>query len=258
MYCSTHHNNLFESVYKNITFVKPGVVPENTYATYNIGWFSPPWGGNRNQQPNDYRLIPLQQTITDIIGLPYKEIRPMIAAPDRDRPIKEKYVVIAEFSTANAKHWHYPGGWQKVVDWLNKQGLKVMVISKQGTTLKNIKNECGEQSIERRINQIKHSEFMITIGSGLGWIAWALGKKVVMISGFSKPFCEFHENNIRVHNDNVCNGCFNDKRFEFDRGDWNWCPVHKGTDRMFECSKTITPEQVIEDIEKNNLIQIDK
>jgi len=255
MYCSTHHNNLFESVYKDITFIKPGNAPENTYATYNIGWFSPPWGGNRNQQPNDYRLIPLQQTITDIIGLPYKEIRPKVAVVDKERPIQEKYVVIAEFSTANAKHWHYKNGWQTIVDYLNSKGYKVMVISRQGTILKNIKNECGEQSIERRINQIRHAEFMITIGSGLAWVAWALGKKVVMISGFSKPFCEFQENCIRIINENVCNGCFNDKRYEFDRGDWDWCPAHKGTDRMFECSKSITPEMVIQAMENGGLIK---
>jgi len=248
MYCSTHQNHLFESVYGNIIFIKPDTTPDNLYATYNIGWFSPPWGGDRNQQPHDYRIVPLQQTITDILGLPYKEIIPKIAIPNKERPYKDKYVVIAEHSTANAKHWHYPKGWQTVVDYLNKQGLKVVIISKQGTVLKNIINETGDQSIERRINQIRHAEFMVTIGSGLAWVAWAVGKKVVMISGFSKPFCEFQENCVRVINEKVCNGCFNDLRYEFDRGDWDWCPAHKGTDRQFECSKTITPEDVINKI----------
>lgn len=254
MYCSTHQNHLFEGVYKNIIFVNPGVVPENCYATYNVGWFSPPWGGSRNEQPNDYRVVPLQQTITDILGLPYKEIIPNIVIPDRKRPIPEKYVVIAEHSTANAKHWHYKNGWQIIVDWLNSKGYKVMVISKQATSLKNVLNETGDRSIEIRINQIKHSEFMITIGSGLAWVAWAAKKKVVMISGFSKPICEFNENCIRVINEKVCHGCFNDTRYEFDRGDWDWCPAHKGTDRQFECTKTITPEMVIQQIENNNLL----
>lgn len=250
MYCSTHNNYLFESVYKDIIFLNPGSKPENLYATYNIGWFSPPWGGARHEQPNDYRIIPLQQTITDILGLPYKEIVPRIAYTEKERPIKEKYVVIAEHSTANAKHWHYKNGWQTVVDYLNKKGYKVMVISKQGTTLRNIKNETGDRPLSIRLNQIKHSEFMITIGSGLAWVAWALNKKVVMISGFSKPFCEFQSNCIRIINDKVCNGCFNDLRYEFDRGDWDWCPAHKGTHRQFECSKSITPERVISEIEQ--------
>lgn len=254
MYCSTFQNHLFESVYKDIIFLKPGTQPENCYATYYIGWFAPPWGGERHIQINDYRTIPLQQTISDLIGLPYKEIRPKIAIPEKPRPIPEKYVVIAEHSTANAKHWHYPNGWQKIVDYLNDKGLKVMVISKQPTSLRRVLNETGDRSIETRINQIKHSEFMITIGSGLAWVAWATGKKVVMISGFSKPLCEFQENCIRVINNNVCNGCFNDTRYSFDKGDWDWCPALKGTSRMFECTKTITPEMVFEQIEKNGLI----
>jgi hypothetical protein len=36
--------------------------------------------------------------------------------------------------------------------------------------------------------------------------------------------------------------------FKFDKGDWNWCPEHKGTPRQFECHKSITPEMVINQI----------
>lgn len=263
LYCSTFLNGLYEKEYPDVNFIKPGTPINDLYATYKIGWFSNddpkngkivPWGGDRDVQPNDYRLIPLQQTITDIIGLPFKEIRPRITIPEMERPIKEKYIVIAEHSTANAKHWLYKNGWQTIVDYLNSKGYKVMVISKQGTTLKKVIVQTGDISLERRINQIKHSEFMISIGSGLSWLAWATGKKVVMISGFSKPFCEFQENNIRVINEDVCNGCFNDVRYSFNRGDWNWCPVHKSTPRMHECSLKITPQMVIDAIEKNNLL----
>jgi autotransporter strand-loop-strand O-heptosyltransferase len=258
VYCSTFLNNLYEKEYPEVIFIEPGTAIDNLFATYKIGWFSGgnlkmPWGGDRNIQPNNYITIPLQQTITDILGLNYKEIKPKITIPNMKRPIEEKYVVIAEHSTANAKHWHYKNGWQTIVNYLNSMGLKVMVISKQGTTLQKIKNETGDQSLEKRINQIYHSEFMIGVGSGLSWLAWATGKKVVMISGFSKPFCEFKDC-IRIFNDKVCNGCFNDTRYVFDRGKWNWCPAHENTDRMFECTKTITPEMVIQEIEKNNLL----
>jgi len=261
MYCSTYKNFLFEKEYKDIIFLNPGEKPEDLYATYNVGWFSPPWGGRRDQQPNDYRLVPLQQTITDILGLKYSEIKPKLTIPEKGRPYRNKYVVIAEHSTADAKHWHYPGGWQKIVNWLNDQGLNVVVISKQETNLRNILNETGDHPLERRLNQIKHSEFMITIGSGLAWISWALNKKVVMISGFSKPYCEFQNGCVRIggskefyEKEDACFGCFNDEKYEFDRGDWNWCPAHKGDERMFECSKLITPEMVIDYIQKNNLI----
>lgn len=257
VYCSTFQNKLYEKEYPDVIFIEPGSPVTDIFATYKIGWFSggdTPWGGDRNVQPNDYRIIPLQQTATDILGIPYREVRTKVTIPNMERPIKEKYVVIAEHSTANAKHWHYKNGWQTIVNYLQSKGLKVMVISKQPTTLKGVVNECGDRSLEYRINQIHHSEFMISIGSGLSWLAWATGKKVVMISGFSKPYCEFHEDCIRVINESVCNGCFNDVRFTFDRGDWNWCPVNKNTTKMFECTKMITPQMVIDSIEKQNLV----
>jgi hypothetical protein len=32
------------------------------------------------------------------------------------------------------------------------------------------------------------------------------------------------------------------------KDDWYWCPEHKGTERQFECHKSITPEMVLENI----------
>jgi hypothetical protein len=37
--------------------------------------------------------------------------------------------------------------------------------------------------------------------------------------------------------------------FKFDKGDWNWCPEHKGTERQHECHKLITSEMVINQIQ---------
>ena len=144
-------------------------------------------------------------------------------------------------------------GWQTIVDWINEQGYKVMVISKQPTNLKNIIDNTGDFQIEQRINELKWCEFYIGVGSGLSWLAWAVGKKVVMISGFSKPFCEFKSDNINIHNFNVCNGCFN--THQFDPGDWNWCPIHKNTDKQFECSINITPKMIADEIVKYKLIE---
>jgi len=254
--CSTFWNSWFINQYSEITFVEPGQEnTENLYAKYKIGWYSP-YDNNRN--PIDYKTIPLQKTASDILGLEYEEIIPKIEIPEGIRPIKEKYVCIGQFSTANSKHWHYPckdsnKGWQILVDWFNTQGYKVMVISKQPTNLKNIIDRTGNFPIEHRINELKWSEFYIGIGSGLSWLAWAVGKQVVMMSGFSKPFCEFKTNNINIHNFKVCNGCFNTHKF--DPGDWNWCPINKNTDKQFECSTSITPEMITDRIIESKLIE---
>jgi autotransporter strand-loop-strand O-heptosyltransferase len=109
-------------------------------------------------------------------------------------------------------------------------------------------------SLMESINLIYHSEFYIGISSGMSWVAHALGKKVVMISNFTEDWNEFDlstEDYIRITNKSVCHGCWNriNLDYTFDLKDWYWCPEHKGTERQFECHKSITPEMVINQIQ---------
>jgi autotransporter strand-loop-strand O-heptosyltransferase len=104
------------------------------------------------------------------------------------------------------------------------------------------------------ISLISHSEFYIGLSSGMSWVAHALGKKVVMISNFTEDWNEFDlstEDYIRITNKSVCHGCWNRINLDhsFDAKDWYWCPEHKGTERQFECHKSITPEMVINQIQ---------
>lgn len=246
---ATFWNNLFEKEYPEIEFVKPGTVVYNINKHYNIGWYTP-WDPNKN--PNDYRTIPLQQTASDILGIDFKEIKPKITIPDKPRNIKEKYICIGIHSTCQSKYWNYPNGWQEIVNYLNGIGYKVVHISKEkgiymGNTPPNgVIDKTGDISIEDRIIDLKYSDMFIGIGSGLSWLSWAVGTPTILISGFSNPMCEPQNNIERVFNPNVCNSCFNDPNIEFDKGDWNWCPRKK----EFECSKNITPDMVIEKINK--------
>jgi cephalosporin hydroxylase len=52
---------------------------------------------------------------------------------------------------------------------------------------------------------------------------------------------------IRIFNSKTCNSCFNSHKL--DAGDWNWCPEHKNTPRQFECTKSISSNDVITQIE---------
>jgi autotransporter strand-loop-strand O-heptosyltransferase len=98
------------------------------------------------------------------------------------------------------------------------------------------------------MDEMRKSKAFIGIGSGLSWLSWALGTKTVLISGFSYDWAEM-EDCVRITAPNdMCSGCFN--RLRLDGGDWNWCPDHKGTNRQFECTKSITGELVIKELEK--------
>jgi len=165
-----------------------------------------------------------------------------------------KYVCIAIHSTAQCKYWNFPNGWTEIVKYLNSRGYVVKHISKEyGTYMDNAPPEgvedCTGKSIPETMTLLKNSELFIGISSGLSWLSWGVGTPTVIISGFSAPFCEPKKGVERVFNPNVCNSCFNDHSIQFDPGDWNWCP--RGKD--FECSKSITPEMVIESI--NNIFE---
>ena len=243
VFVSQFWSDLFDrSAYPGLTFIDPASSLENCYATYNIGFYfdHPDWF-----HPADPRTQPLGKIASDILGLPYHELRPILMCSSEDRHIPEKpYVCIATASTAECKHWLYPEGWQIIVDYLRELGLDVMVIQKEDTKLQRVDDQTGKMPIQRRIAQLSHCEFFVGLGSGLSWLAWAIKKPVVLIAGFSEPYTEFESDCYRVFNPDSCHGCWNDTRFSFDRGDWDWCPRHKGTERQFECSKTITPQMV--------------
>jgi len=239
---STFWNKFFIEPYPNIEFVEPGTVVNNIFALYRIGWF---W--NNYKEPEKPNLIPLQKSATNILGLDFKELKPSIYYIPK-KVYDFKYITIATHSTAGCKYWHYPNGWQQIVDYLNYKGYKVVHVSKENTDLENV-IQIEDSSIENTMSVIHNSEFFIGLSSGLSWLSWALNKHVIMISNFTSPDHEFTSNCSRITNPDVCNGCWNNPMFMFDKSDWYWCPEYKNTSRHFECHKTITPEMVIESID---------
>ena len=236
---STFWNKLFKDVYPEIEFVEPGTTVHNLIAMYKLGWFY-----NMDMEPVAPNLIPLQKTASNILGLEHKEIQPRISYKIGERPYKEKYVTIATNSTAGLKFWTREA-WQKLVDFLIVKGYTVVNVSKEKNPFDGV-FALKDTSIENTMNVIHHSEFLVGLSSGLSWLAWGMGKHVVMISNFTSPDHEFVSNCTRITNPSVCNGCWNKPQFSFDKGDWNWCPEHKGTPRQFECHTTITSEMVID------------
>jgi autotransporter strand-loop-strand O-heptosyltransferase len=243
---STYFNDLFEKRYPELTFVKPGETVHHLYAMYEIGCYAPPWGGSRDTNPIDYRTIPLQRIAADILGLKYREILPKvsIAPPCGLDKIQTNYVCLSEHSTAAAKLWNYPSGWQQIVDFLNGIGYQVVVISKEETNLKNVIDLTGNMPLIERAAVLTYAKMFIGLPSGLSWLAWAVKTPVILISGFSSIWSEFSTGLVRLQNQQVCHSCWNDTQIEFDKGDWYWCPRLKGTDRQFECSKSIHPQSV--------------
>jgi autotransporter strand-loop-strand O-heptosyltransferase len=240
---SSFRNNMFEKLYPEIEFVERGAVVNNIKALYRLGWFY-----DYDKEPVLPSIIPLQKSATNILGLEYEEIHSKIYFEPKERPYPEKYVCIAPSSTAGCKLWNNPTGWLELTKYLSNKGYKIINISKDGEQIEGVEN-IPDDSMENTKNVIFHSEFVIGLSSGLSWLSWALSKHVVMISNFTDADHEFTINCTRITNPSVCNGCWNNPNFKFDKGDWYWCPEHKGTERQFECHKSITADMVINQIQ---------
>jgi autotransporter strand-loop-strand O-heptosyltransferase len=233
----THWNDMLAPAYPNLKFLPLSVGfadPGQYHAAYYIGSFDNDYSKNKN----NWRHIPLQQVASDLLGLKYQGIKPRVKRSDKPRPIPDKYVTISENSTFQGKLWNCPNGWQELVDWLNARGLKVISVDPKPSALNNIIKMNG-RSIEESIAVMQYAEFNISVASGSAWLAWALDVKPVIISGFTEPYSEMTDC-IRIINEQVCHGCYNDQHVQFDRGNWRWCPRNNN----FDCSTKITPDMV--------------
>lgn len=224
-------------------------IPEDCYAAYCLAVFDlPPY-----LIPDDSRHWPPYKSAQVILGL-HEMASEIHYYPTAPREIKEKYVCIGVQASGIMKRWLYPDGWDIVVEYLKSLGYRVICIDGSDKVVENAyeikmpigaENYTGMRPLMERINVLAYADFFIGLGSGLSWLANACGIPVVLISGFSLPMGEF-ETPYRVTNQLVCHGCYNDIRV-------NWktvCPYHRGTAREFECSKSITPLQVVQAIDR--------
>lgn len=253
---STYYNDLFRDVYPEIDFLAPGGSFTGIYARYDIGWFYKEGADDidLNRNPIDPKIQPMQKTACDILGLDYEEVKPKVWFKPKARPvISKKYVCIVNHSTLQAKYWNNRVGWQKVVDYLTKLGYVCIGISKEKDGHNGNWNPKGmiapkDYELSTIMNYIHHADFVLSIPTGLSWLSWALNAPTVLISGFSDPYTEMHQNIIRVSGkaeQGICTGCFNRIRLQHDAS-WVWCPFQGDDDkRRFECTKTITGEDVI-------------
>ena len=245
---STFNNNFFKDLdeYKNIQFINPGE-SHTCDAVYRIGWFKKDnkWEDS-DRNPNQVNLIPLQQTATDILGLEFKELNYGLNFPKGINPIEKDYVVFGPNATSGCKEWDYKN-WVELSNLIKELGYEVITLTQKPFYIEGTLNVFGK-SLDVVSNYLHHAKAFIGLGSGLSWLNWALNKHTYMINGFAKDGHEFTNNVTRINNVNTCIFCWNDEVFVFDPGDWDWCPVYKGTKKQHICQRSITPLQVFNNL----------
>ena len=235
---STFKNDLFDSVYPELEFADRGVTVKNIKARVELGWF---W--DKEKEPTHPVTIPLQQAASNILALPFKEILPKIAFTPGERPVTNPYICVSTKSTAQCKHWYY---WPELIQKLKNLGYRVFEMSQEADDYGAETLE--DTSLQNVMNHLHYADMFIGLSSGISWLNWAIGKHTVMIANFTTSDHEFQEDCTRIINLDVCNGCWNNPMFKFNKGDWMWCPEHENSPRQFECHKAISLESVIKKI----------
>jgi autotransporter strand-loop-strand O-heptosyltransferase len=263
IYCYCRHSSIFDrKYYADINFVET-YDTDDYFAVYELGWFRDNKGEiDVTKNPISYVNQPLQKTAADILNLPFSEIRPKLKKTQYTSPLPDKYFTFSMQSTAQSKYWNFDNGWETLLNLLKGMGYVGICVDKYSEFgingfMNKIPSNCINLTglnLDETMGLFNNAKFHIGLSSGVSWLAWASNVPVVLISGFTDPVCEFVENCIRIHNDDVCNGCFTNPLYKFDPSDWLWCPVHKGTDRQFECTKSITPFDVYTSILKSKII----
>lgn len=235
--CSGWWQEIFD--YPEIEFVKPGSEVTDIYAVYNVGCYD----DQPNMNPKNWRECNLQQVASDILGIKFVPIKAKLKqVPSVER---KPYICFSEFSTMKSKFWNYEGGWQEIVDYCNKLGYECVSISAEKTGLKNVTSHNG-QSIQKTIEDMNGCAFYIGLNHGPAWIAYALDKPCIMITGITEEWNDFPNPYRIANNHDTCGiGCFNDPTLKIDRG-FTWCPRGKN----YACTAFITPSMVKEVIDK--------
>lgn len=249
------YHEIFKAGYPEITFLQTEQQPDNLYATYYVGLFAP-WD-NRDLQPVDWRVVGLQAHAAYLLGVEPQEIPPKLTAKNQP-PVEEPYVCIATQATAQMKYWNNAAGWLETIDYLKKKGYRVLCIDRDAMTVNglhgnNIPYGCedftGDLPLQQRVDLLAGADFFIGLPSGLSWLAWGTGIPVVMIGGFTLPGTEF-STPYRLQQFHTCHGCGNDARYEHTYDDFGACPLYRGTEQEFECTRSITAEYMRVTIDK--------
>nr|WP_255631391.1 autotransporter strand-loop-strand O-heptosyltransferase [Caballeronia sp. dw_19] len=254
-----HLQPLFRAGYPHLHLATEEQLAQRTepdYASYYFGLMFPL--SERDHQPTDPRISCMQDTVSYLLGVPCRERKPNLIIADTARVIPGKYVCIGTQSTAQHKYWNNPAGWPTLINYLKSLGYRVMCIDRYWqfgndvniNTMPAEAEDCtGNYTLQARASQLLHADFFIGLGSGLSWLAWAVGIPVVMISGFSHPSTEFRTP-YRVINFHVCNSCFNDTAIELHPEVFAQCPRWRDDPRPFQCTTSITPQSVMRIVDR--------
>jgi autotransporter strand-loop-strand O-heptosyltransferase len=252
----SNFSDLFKSSYPNLNIYNKKT--DIQYSTNDGVWIVDNITHNEKIFTTYKFEVPLLEGYAQDFGISTDGVELKVDLFKKERPIQSKYVCIAVQSTTQAKYWNNPGAWDELCRMLRKKGLTPVCIDKDYSFgIKGHFNEAPTKavkknglSLEDTINYLYHCEMFIGLSSGLSWLAQGLKKPTVIISNVTSKDHEYiDDRTLRIYEESVCHGCFH--KYPFDASDWLWCPIYRNDEnKRFICTKAITPESVMDQIEK--------
>jgi autotransporter strand-loop-strand O-heptosyltransferase len=247
---------LFRGSYPNLMIYDKQKISVDFIAEEGV-WYIDNIGHNEKILTTYKFDVPLLEGYAKDFNISSEGVILKVDTPNGQRPIKAKYVCIGVHSTAQCKYWNHPGAWDELCKMLRKKDLTPVVVEKDFSFgIPGHMNEVPSKAVRKLglpfnevLNYLQHAEMFIGLSSGLTWVAQGLGKPTVIISNAtSKDNEHINDKTLRIYEESVCHGCFH--KYPFNAGDWLWCPVYRNDeDRRFICTKAITPESVMQQIE---------
>ena len=236
VYITTFLRHIFESNNDKVEFISSTDNSRvlNIDKMINIGY---------DKSDLDHTLGGMLYATKDTMFLPQNLNTGKVPVVTKTRNIVNNKITIAPETLKTIAEWD-DRKWQTLVNILVENGYEVFNVSYEDRIkLDNVVDIHGFDDINVSLQHILDSRLFIGLSSGLAWLSWSYDVPVVMISGFTKKHNEF--DCYRVMSESGCNGCFN----VFKNPSSN-CPIFENTDRSNECSKLITIDMVINQINK--------
>lgn len=236
VYITTFLKHIFESNNDKVEFVSATDTSRKLTIDkiINIGY---------NKNNLEHTLGGMFYATKDTMLLPQTLNPGKVPVIPKQRNIIPNKITIAPETLKKIAEWSRDK-WQNLVNILVQNGYEVYNVSYEDRMkLDNVVDIHGFDDINVSLGHILESRLFIGLSSGLAWLAWSYDVPVVMIAGFTKKHNEF--DCYRVMSESGCNGCFN-----IFKNPSSHCPIFKGTDRSNECSKLITVDMVINQVNK--------
>lgn len=220
-------------------------LPQDIYATYYMGIFSDDY-----YTPEPVKICGLGNMAAKILGIDSSDWitnKLLPSAGYAEKIPSAPYVCVGLYAGKDWEQWHSPYGWEYVLQYLRSIGYRVLCLDTPDERVK-VAPKFLEQGVEdftgktlqENIDLLSGADFCVGLDNDISWLAWSIRRSAVLISGAPKSNMHFFTPYVGSYH-GACDNCrYSDHIYEGKEG----CPEYAGTDREFECTKLVTPQNI--------------